>query len=211
MKTMKVSAAALALFLIFAATPLAAQNRDMKLTLFVSQAEMQGENDFGEGFVADFDEGKGFGAALSVPFNRFLSVEGAVFNVRTDSTLVLDESATFNLGTMSLTPVSLGAQIHVLGGSRIDPYVGGGAAYVIGDDLLTEDLEAAGVGRIELESTVGYYINAGIALQITEGFGLVIDGRQIQYEPSSRSSATGVERDMEITPRILSAGLRLRF
>jgi hypothetical protein len=84
-------------------------------------------------------------------------------------------------------------------------------AYIPGDDLTSADLNAAGLGAIELESAVGYYINAGLAFQITEGFGIVVDGRQLQYEPSSRSSVTGVEQDLEITPRILSAGLRLRF
>jgi outer membrane protein W len=212
MKSVKLSAAAVALLFVFAAAPLSAQQaRDIRIGVFYSQVDMQGDNDFGDGFVTEFDDGSGYGAAVSIPFGRFLSVEGAVFTVRTDATLLFEETAAFDLGTFNLTPVSVGAQFHILGGSRIDPYVGAGGAYVLGDDLLSPDLEAAGLGRIDLEDELGYYINAGVALQITEGFGIVVDGRQYQYEPTSRSSVTGVEQELEITPRVLSAGVRLRF
>lgn len=205
----KFLAAAAVVLLI--ASPLAAQERNVKLSLFVSQADMQGDNEFEDGFALDLDEGKGYGASANFFVSPYISVEAAVFSIRTDAGLLLEDTAAFNLGTMGLTPVTLGAQFHLLGGSRIDPYVGGGAAYVIGDDLTTEDLDAAGLGRIEIESAFGYYFNAGVAFQLTEGFGIIIDGRQVQYEPGSTSSVTGVEQELELTPRIYSAGLRLRF
>lgn len=211
MKSVRVSAAAFVLLLVLAPVSLMAQQRNIRLGVFASQVDMQGENSLGEGFETEFDDGMGFGASANLFLGRFFSVEAAVFNVRTDGALVLEDSAVFDLGTMSLTPISLGVQFHPLGGMRLDPYIGGGAAYVLGDDLFSSDLEFAGVGRIELENAVGYYINAGIAVEITEGLGIVIDGREIQYEPSSRSVVTGVEQDLELTPRILSAGLRLRF
>lgn len=211
MKSATLFPAAITLLLVLAAAPLVAQDRNIQVSVFVSQVEMQGENDFGDGFVTDFDDGTGLGASANLFLGRHFSVEAAVFNLRTDTALVFEDTATFDLGTLELTPISLGAQFHVLGRSRFDPYVGAGVAYVIADVLSSSDLESAGVGRLELENAVGYYINAGLAFQITEGFGIVIDGRQLQYEPSSRSSATGVEQDLDITPRILSAGLRLRF
>lgn len=211
MKTMKVAIAAM---LLFCASTVAAQDRNVKISLFISQAEMQGETDFDDSFpptVAEFDDADGFGFSANAFFGSHFSVEGAVFNLRSDATLVLDDTIGLDLGTMNLTPITLGVQFHLLGDSRFDPYIGAGGAYVIGDDLLSQDTETAGLGRIELENQATYYFNAGLAFQITDGFGLIVDGRQIQYEPSSRSSATGVERDMEISPRILSAGVRLRF
>ena len=202
---------AITVLLLLAALPLAAQDRNVQLTVFFSRAQMQGDNDFDTGFTTDFDDGTGYGASANMFFGRFVSVEASVFSIRTEGTLNLDSEPVFNLGNMNLTPISLGAQFHILGDSRFDPYVGGGASYVMGDDLFTEDLDFAGVGRIELENEITYYINAGIGVQISEGFGIVLDARQIQYEPSSRSAVTGVEQDLELTPRILSAGLRLRF
>lgn len=201
-----------AIVLVLAAIPVAAQQqRNIQLAVFYSQAEMQGENDFGDGFVTDFDDGSGYGASANMFFGRYLSVEASVFSIRADSTLAFEDDAVFSLGTMNITPISLGAQFHVLGQSRIDPYVGGGVSYVLGDDFFSSDLEFAGVGPIEVDNGIGYYINAGLGFQISEGFGIVIDARQIQFEPSTRSTFTGVEQDLEITPRILSAGLRLRF
>ena len=207
---MRLLKSAIALVFLCAALPLVAQGRNVHITVFYSQAEMQGENDFGNGFETEFDDGTGYGASANMFIGRFFSVEAAAFSLRADSALAFEDTA-FNLGSLNLTPISLGGQFHVLGSSRFDPYVGGGVAYVLGDDFFTSDLEFAGVGRIELENEFTYYINAGIAFQITEGFGIVIDGRQIQYEPNTRSDATGVEQELEITPRILSAGLRLRF
>jgi outer membrane protein W len=208
---MKSSAATFALLLLLGTASAEAQNRNIGLTVFGSQVDMQGETDFGDGFVSEFDDGTGFGAAANFPLGRFFSIEAAVFSVRADTGLVFEGDAAVDLGTMNLTPVSLGVQFHPLAQSRFDPYVGAGVAYVLGDDLTSADLDAGGIGRIEVESAAGYVINAGIAFQITDGFGIVIDGRQVQYEPSTRSSVTGVERDLEVTPRILSAGLRLRF
>lgn len=211
MKTMKVAIAAV---LLFCASTVAAQDRNVKISLFVSQAEMQGETDFEDFFpttAVEFDDADGFGVSANAFFGSHFSVEGAVFNLRSDTALVLDDTIGLDLGTMNLTPITLGVQFHLLGDSRFDPYIGAGGAYVIGDDLLSQDTETAGLGRIELENQATYYFNAGLAFQITDGFGLIVDGRQIQYEPSSRSSVTDVERDLEISPRILSAGIRLRF
>lgn len=207
--------AAVAIVLLFSvAAPLAAQQeRNLKLSLFYSQVEVQGETSFSEVPAMDlaFEDGDGYGASVNMFYGNWFSVEAAVFNVRSDASIALDAPFGIDLGTMSLTPISLGGQLHVLGDSRFDPYIGAGGAYILGGDLLSQDSEAGGIGRIELESQATYYVNAGVALRLTEGFGLVVDARQYQYEPSSQSSTTGVERDLEINPRIYSAGVRLRF
>ena len=198
-------------FLLFLAAPLAAQDRNVNFTVWVSQTQMQGENDFGgSGFETDFEDGAGLGVSANWLVNPHFSVEGSVFGLRSDAGLRF-QVAPIDLGTLNLTVFTLGAQFHVLGGSRIDPYVGAGGAYIISDDFFTPDLDAAGVGRIEIGNETAYYVNAGIGFQITPGFGLVADARYIPYEASSRSAVTGVEQDLEISPRIYSAGVRLRF
>ncbi|HYR28908.1 MAG TPA: OmpW family outer membrane protein [Thermoanaerobaculia bacterium] len=203
------SAAIMAL-LILCAVPLAAQERNINLTVFIGQAEITGENDL-DGFETDFEDANALGAAVDVFFNNYVSVEAAAFGIRTEGALVFEDTAAFDLGNFNITPITLGAKFHVLGNRRIDPYVGAGAAYVIGDDFFTPDLDTAGVGRIAIDSELTYYVNAGIGIQLTEGFGLVIDGRYIPYEPVTSSGVTGVERDFDLTTQILSAGVRLRF
>ena len=207
------SAAIVAALLLFAGAPLMAQDRNVQLTVWYSQTDIQGENDFdGTGFQTDFEEGTGYGLSVNWFVNPHFSVEGSAFALRSDATLVFDDGTLVaDLGKLNLTAFTAGAQFHVLGQRRIDPYVGAGGAYVLNDDFFTPDLEAGGVGRIELESEFAYYLNAGLGFQITEGFGFVIDARYIPYETSSRSAVTGVEQELEISPRIYSAGLRLRF
>jgi outer membrane protein len=205
------SAATIALLALLA-VPLAAQDRNIQITVFASQTDTQGENDFGgSGFETDFDEGEGLGGSINWFVNPYVSIEGAAFGLRSDASLVFEDDAVFDLGKLNLTVFSAGAAFHVLGKRRIDPYIGAGGAYIINDDFLTTDLEAGGVGRIELENEFGYYVNAGLGLQISEGFGVVVDARYIPYETESRSAVTGVEQELEISPRIYSVGLRLRF
>lgn len=195
--------------LLFAA-PLFAQDRNVHITVWASQVDMQGDNDLEGGFTTEFDDGKALGASANVFMNRYLSVEASVFGIRSDAALAF-EGTTLNLGKIDLVPVTLGVQLHPFGDSRFDPYVGAGGAYVMADDLNSADLDILGLGRIELENELTYYLNAGIGIQIGSGFGVVIDGRYIPYETSSRSTATGVAQDLELAPRMLSVGLRLKF
>jgi outer membrane protein W len=195
--------------LLFVSAPLFAQERNIHMTIWASQVDMEGDTDLGD-FEAEFDEGTALGVSANYGINRWFSVEGSVFMIRSDATLGF-EDASLDLGSVDLVPFTLGGQVHFLGESRFDPYVGAGAAYIVADDLSSSDLDTLGLGRIELESQATYYLNAGVGIRIAGGFGITIDGRQIQYEPSSRSTATGVEQDLDLSPRILSVGLRLRF
>lgn len=205
------SAVIVALLLVFAAAPVAAQDRNVTVTVFASQVDMDEESDLEGGSVTEFEEGEALGAAANFFVTRLFSVEAAVFFIRTDAGLLVEGAAPFDLGSLDLTPISLGVQLHPLGQSRFDPYIGAGGAYVLADDLFSPDLDLVGFGRIELEDGLTYYANAGIGFQITPGFGIVVDGRWIPFETESRSSVTGVEQDLDLSSRVLSAGVRLRF
>jgi len=197
--------------LFFVCAPVFAQERNIHLTIWASQVDMTGDEAVGDqGFAFDFDESNALGASANLAINRWFSVEGSVFGIRSDAVLTF-EGAELDLGSVDLVPFTLGGQVHFLGDSRFDPYIGAGAAYIVADDLNSTDLDTLGLGRIELDNEVTYYYGAGIGIRIAGGFGLTVDGRQIQYEPSSRSTATGVEQDLELSPRLVSVGLRLRF
>ena len=203
-------AGTITLLLLAAGAPLYAQDRDTQITAFASQVEIQGDNELEGGFTTEFDDSIGMGLSVHRFVARMISVEAAIFNIRNDVSLMAG-NAPIDLGDVSLTPVSIGAQLHLAGRSRIDPYIGAGGAYVIAGDLFSPDLEAAGLGRLELESKPTWYVNAGIGIQVSQGFGIVLEGRQLQYETSSRSTTTGVEQELDLTPRLLSLGLRFRF
>ena len=200
----------IALLLLVAGAPLSAQDRETQITAWASQVEIQGDNELEGGFTTEFDDSIAMGLSVNRYVARMISVEAAIFNIRNDVSLMVGDSP-IDLGDVSLTPISIGAQVHLAGRSRIDPYVGAGGAYVIAGDLFSPDLEAAGLGRLELESKASWYVNAGIGIQFSQGFGVVLEGRQFQYETSSRSTTTGVEQELDLTPRLLSLGLRFRF
>lgn len=198
----------LGLLLFLAAAPLAAQ--ETQITAWIGQADMQGENEFEDGLTTEFDDGFAMGVSVNRFVGSHLSIEASIFDIRSDSSLLFGDLP-ISLGDANLTPVLFGGQFHLLGQSRFDPYVGAGVAYVMARDLSSPDLEAAGLGRIELEDEIGYYLNAGIGIQVAGGLGIVADGRYIPYETESRSTVTEVERDLELTPLVLSLGLRFRF
>ncbi|HET7706085.1 MAG TPA: OmpW family outer membrane protein [Thermoanaerobaculia bacterium] len=201
----------IAVLLILLAMPLAAQDRDMTITAWASQVQMQGDNQF-EGFSSEFEDGTGIGLSVNRFFGRMLSVEASVFSLRNEVTLRIDESAAFiDLGKVNLTPITIGGQLHLAGRSRFDPYVGAGAAYVLAGDLHSPDLEVGERGRLELDDKLTWYANAGIGVEIVRGFALVADGRYLAYETSSRSTVTGGEEDIDFTPLLLSLGLRFQF
>ncbi|HVG25085.1 MAG TPA: OmpW family outer membrane protein [Thermoanaerobaculia bacterium] len=187
----------------------AQQQRDTRISIFASRVSMDGA-DLGDGFETEFEDGNGFGLAASRSFNRFLGVEASIFSLRNESRLLFAGEAPFELGRVDLVPISLGVQAHLTGGSRIDPYIGAGASYVMASDLYSEDLDVVGIGRIDVDSEFTYYLNAGIGFDITPRFGIAIDGRYIPYEPETRSS-TGDDVELDLTPTIISAALRFRF
>lgn len=197
------------LVVLFAALPLFAQERNIRVGAFVSQVSTD-EGELDENFDTEFEDGDGFGLTASMGFNKWLGFEAAIFSLRSESRLLFEGEAPVELGRVDLLPVMLGAQLHLTGGRRFDPYVGGGVAYVIANDLYSQDLDTLGIGSVDVDSEITYYLNAGIAFDVTPGFGLVLDGRMIPFEPETRG-ATGDAVEMDLSPTVLSAGLRFRF
>lgn len=196
--------------LLFAALPLVAQqDRDVTLSVFASQVSLDG-GELDDAFETEFEDGNGFGLAGYMPFNRWIGVEASIFSLRNESRLLFEGAAPFELGRVDLVPVSIGAQAHLTGGMRFDPYIGAGATYMMASDLYSEDLDIVGIGRIEVDSEFTYFLNAGIAFDFNDHFGIALDGRYIPYEPSTQAAA-GDEVELDLSPTILSAALRFRF
>ena len=188
---MKPVVIAITLLVVFAAAPLAAQDRAVDLTIWGTSADVQGSNRFSDTFDTDFESGDGFGLSANIFMTKHFSTEIAAFAVSSDASLAIPDVAPLSLGSVDMTPVMAGVQFHILGQSRFDPYIGAGAAYVMADDLESNDLDVVGVGAVDLENELTYYLNAGVGFHFTPWFALVADGRYIPYEPSSKSAVTG--------------------
>lgn len=182
------------------------------VAVFGSWIDVQGENTFEDefGLTTDFDSGDGFGVAVNWFWTDRLSTELSASALRTRAGLALDGERVVDLGSMDLTPISLTLQFHLAPRSALDPYLGVGAAWVLADDLESQDLRELGLDRIEIDDELTYVLNAGVGVRLTRSFGLYLDGKYFALEPATR--APGEEEvDLEINPLVVSAGVRLRF
>lgn len=177
--------AALALLL---ALPLAAQT---DVGVYVSGA--RAGSTAAEGTTLAFDRGRGAGASV-----LFGSYELAVTSLRYDGALRLD-GASASLGRLRLVPITLTRQWrfnHV--------YAGAGIAYVKASELSSADLDAAGIGPIDVESKACWLANAGV--NVGRFF---IDGKYLNYRPQSTAAGNRVRLDLK--PVVLSFGLRFKL
>ena len=211
MKTMKTAF----LITLLAGLPALAQT-PVDVSVFASWVDAQGDTAFEEGLEADFESGTGFGVAVNWFWGQRLSTEFAASAVSLDAGLeAADESDAeeflIDLGSADLTPITATMQFHVARDSRIDPYVGVGAAWVLADDLESQDLDLLEIGAVEIDDEFTYLLNAGLGVRLTNTFGLYLDGKYIPLEPSTRAAGDSEDVDIEINPMIFSAGLKFRF
>ncbi len=157
-----------------------------------------------------FDSGRGGGVALGGRFG-FVGVELSAFYLRFDGMTRVNGTDVLDLGALDLVPISVVASFHPLKESIVDPWIGVGGAYVIGRDLMSDDLDTAGIGDVELKSKAALVANIGVAVKFSSKVAIVVDGRYIPLEMDSTPVNGGVTQKLELNPLLLSAGLRVSF
>ena len=176
------------LLLLTIALPLAAQTE-----VGVSIARARADSTDASGTTISFDRGRGFGASVS-----FASFELAAMSLRYDGALRLDGSSA-SLGSLRLMPITLTRQWH------FGPaYIGAGAAYVKAKNLSSSDLDATGIGTIDVESKACWVAGAGVV------YGrFFADAKYLDYRPESNAAGNRVRLDLK--PVVLSFGLRFKL
>lgn len=201
-----------ALFLSF---PLVAQERFFDLTGNFVWADATGNGSFEDlqdPADIEFDPSTGYGIAANIFFGERVSAEFAVSRIKPETTLNRRRAAFATEGDIEMMPVTAVLQYHFAPNGFIDPYIGGGAAYVIFDDIDENGLE--GIQSIDFEDDVGFAVNAGLGIRVTERLGITIDGKYVPLESNARAVVIGgdaSEGRVDISPIIISAGLSLRF
>ena len=114
---------------------------------------------------------------------------------------------------IDMVPITGIVQFHLMPNGIIDPYIGGGAAYVLFEDA--ENIGLDDLDRIDLKDDVGFVVNAGVGIRLGSRFGIVLDGKYVPIEADATAINLGdtEENDtrVDISPIIISAGLQLRF
>ena len=121
------------------------------------------------------------------------------------------------VGTARTTPLSLIVQWHPLGESRIDPYVGAGASWVLASDaeLLPVVIEATPIVAVALDDRVAFVAEAGARLNVFGALGVLVD---VRYMPLTLDATVhlstaefGIPIEVEADPFLFGFGLSLRF
>lgn len=162
----------------------------------------------------DFKGDLGYGAAANVFFGNNLSLELAASKVQPKTNITATGSPATN-EQLSMIPITAVLQWHFAPNGFIDPYVGGGAAYVLFDDISGANGPGdTGLNRIRFKDDAGFAADAGLSIKLGSNFDIHGD---VKYVPL-KASATAVfvtgpnsESRIKINPVIATAGVGFRF
>jgi outer membrane protein len=196
--------------LALAALPAAAQTSE--LGLWISQSRV-GETDDEEA-VLEFDNGDGFGVSYNHFFGNALSLEISATRLSHDGNLRDSSGAIeFDAGSLDITPIVGTIQFHFGGtGGIVSPYVGGGVAYIMADDLDPEDIDGVEFGPAEVDDAITWAVQAGVDFNIGERFAIGVDAKYTGYTPDAASADFPDDSlELDLNPLIISAGFKIRW
>jgi outer membrane protein len=125
-----------------------------------------------------------------------------------------------NLGSVNLLPPTLTAQWHFMPDTMIDPYVGAGAAFVLGmDRSLTANVGALGLPiRID-RSSFGGVLQAGVDINLQDKWLVNFDvkklwfGTDVELDGTAAGLKPGWQKidNLDIDPWVVSIGIGKKF
>lgn len=169
---------------------------------------------------SDFGNTTGFGLAATGFFSRMLALDlGASYlRPRVNYTPSTAGIGTIGGGRLRMIPLTALLQFHFLPGSFVDPYIGGGGAYLLMRNKTNLDTNAAGVRSVSYDNRFGGAVQGGLMF----GFGSVGLNLDAKYLPlkvrSDARLATGpgttivsTRGETKINPWLFSVGLSFGF
>jgi outer membrane protein W len=157
----------------------------------------------------EFDEGTGYG----ISFNHFwvssFSTEFAYHKFGADMEASFDGGPRFDAGEVDASALTGIAQWHFRRASRFSPYVGAGVAYMAGEFDPT-DFEGEDNFAVEFEDEFTWAANFGANINLTDRLAIGLDAKYIDWEPRAEDDEEASDR-VDLSPLVLSAGLRVRF
>lgn len=203
-----------AVFALSLSLPALAQERFFDLTANVVWLDPTGGGSFED--LADpadieVDSDMGFGVAANIFFGERVSAEFAVSRVDAETT-IRRRAVGGSGGNLEMMPVTAVLQYHFAPNGFIDPYIGGGAAYMIYDFADNDGI--SGISEIDFDDDIGFAVNAGLGIRLGQRLGLNLDAKYVPVESNARAVIlTGGETEarIDVSPIILSGGLSLRF
>lgn len=197
----------LGVVIAFFTLSLNAQSNDIGVWIATSRV---GDTNIDESKIA-FDNGEGFG----VTFNHFwtpnLSTEFSATALTHNGEITITGFPAFDIGSLDLIPVTATVQWHFARSARLSPYIGGGVSYVMADDLQSDDLRQIDVGRVQIDSKVGWVAQAGLNIGLRPRFAVAVDAKYIAYSPDSAAPGDPEPVPLDLDPLVFSAGVKFRW
>lgn len=171
------------------------------------------DSEFNEPTVTDddgsvtlkLDEGTGFGLSFNHFWVSSFSTELAYHRFGGDVEAAFDDGTRLDAGELHASSLTGVGQWHFRRATRFSPYVGGGVAYMNGEFEPFDVEEAA----FDFDPELTWVANFGANVAITERLAIGIDAKYIDWEAQAEDDEE--EERLELTPLVLSAGLRFRF
>lgn len=120
------------------------------------------------------------------------------------------------LASSWVLPPTLTLQYHLAPASKVRPYVGAGVNYTIFySEKPSSGLETAvGPTDVNLKSSFGYAVQAGVDVDLTDRMFLNLDVKYIDMDTTARldTTAIGTQRvKVSLDPIVVGVGLGMRF
>lgn len=218
---MKKNAVILVLVALVVTIPASAQSRFVDVIGRASWVDLGASDAFeGGGFdesEIEFDSEIGYGAAVNFFLGDRISLELGASIFDPEATLTSNNPAVpfLTRGTLEMIPITGVLQFHFAPSSRFDPYIGAGAAYVLFDQLDSEDdLDNVQFERLDFEDNAGLVVNAGVNIGFGRNFALNLDAKYVPVESSAEAVfviGPNSTAEVAVNPLIVSAGFALRF
>jgi outer membrane protein W len=188
--------------------PLLAQSSD--IGIWAVESHFGGSTQFDPTTRIELKEKIGYGVSFNHFWGEHFSTDLMADATKNDAALTIGGIRALDLGSLKQTVFAGVLQWHFSRRSRLDPYIGLGAAYVTTDDLRSSDLDLAGIGTITVDNKVSGVANAGVSLGLTRAIALAFDARYIPLKPKA-AGTTGAAQSLELNPFLYALGLRFRF
>ncbi|HVE70101.1 MAG TPA: OmpW family outer membrane protein [Thermoanaerobaculia bacterium] len=191
--------------LLLLTIPATAQMNELGVFISTTQLEDGELDDAGDLFDVEFEEDMGVGLLYNRFWTSGFSTELAYQRLGADLTISADNFSE-EIGSLDLDVLSATAQLHFARGAMIDPYIGGGVAYVSGQ---VGSIDADELEETDLENELELLANAGITVGLGRSLALFLDGKYIMYEARGEGDSDG--EAIDLNPLIISGGIKWRF
>jgi outer membrane protein W len=162
-----------------------------------------------EGDVSlEFDENVGWGVSYNRYWTDMFSTELSYQTLSGDMSASTVGFPTIDVGELDARALTAIAQLHFRRATRFSPYIGVGAAQMTGE-IDPAPIPEETPDAVDLESELTWVANVGVDFALGKHVALAADAKFISWEAMAEDDPE--EEELDISPVILSVGVKFRF